>query len=496
MTKLIEKVVTADPVARRIARAAKVDARLGELAASVAVDDGVSVPAAPLFPYANSFGRILELTWSPPATSDHVANARVWVGWAGVGVTPSVTAPVDNNSLPTITGVGSTSFTQDTTNTDLSTVNFTPGVIARSFVQFKNMWGRYGPWADVGVETILGTTLSVPADAINLGAVTFTNQLFANYIGSGVISASTYISLGTVPGGATPVLQAIQAWDTTVSSTAPTTFLDSTGLNLKPTGGPFTAVAASKGAKITNDTATPWAAEGFFTQGAGLGNTRGIQAKATGLVSGADATSIDPRIRLIAVADDTTGQDTNANNFGAVLDLRDDSFVSAASTAVLKGDKVTLDGRDVTGNGGVRAVGGFNCDGLIVTGGWSATFSGAINNGSVNTGTLTPGTGFANTAGQPMIATRMGDFVSLQGEPTNNSGGTTTTANLFSTLPAAYRPATARTFLVPATVSGAWSTWNIIVIGTDGTMHSRAGAANQLAASQQVSLDGVSFTIT
>lgn len=440
--KLVEGLLENPYYARKVERAAKIDTRL----AAVATDDGVSVPAAPTGALYYSSGRAIEFIWNPPATADHVAHARLWYAVGTTTVTPPASANVDP------TDSGNIGFVQQIDGNTFTDTGWTPGDPIRAFVQFENIWGRRGPWADLGANTVVGTVLDVPADAIDLGAVTFSNKLFADYIAAGTINTGTITVASTITINATGSL------------TAQSVSLDANGIAL-------TARATSRATAFPTFTLgdwlnsgpspsalpSPFGGIGFFSDT--TNGVRGMAIRASGINTG----TMNGEIVISA---DYGNQSPNANS---TAKIRMTSSHSAKASTELQGDVIALD--DVSINGDFFA--------------------------SKNTGTLTPTSGppgWSNTGGNPMVATRTGNIVSLQGQPTAIGTITSTTNLNNSALPFEYIPSTTRAFLVPMTSGGSWISRSVIVVDSSGNIHTKAGAANQPAAGEQISLDGVTYT--
>lgn len=308
-------------------------------------------------------------------------------------------------------------------------------------IQHEDAWGRTTAWISGGSVSPIKATDSDVSD------------VSASKLTTGSITAQT-ITLNT--GG---IVDAAAG-----AVTAESVRLDQDGIAL--TGRATSRAGAFPSLAVQGDwlnsgasplaAPSPYAGLGFFSDV--TNGVRGMALRASGIESGV----INGEVVISADYGNISPNGTTT----AKIRLTSDHSVKAAIE--LQGNVTALDDLTVTGT----------------------LFA------SKNTGTLTPGAAFTNTGGQPMIATKIGEIVSLQGNPTNTSGATTTTANNFTTLPSGYRPATARTFIVPQTSGGSWISWCAIVVGTDGTIHTKAGASNQIASAQQVGLDGVTFTTT
>lgn len=411
LEQLIIDVATRDKNARKIANASRINQKLGTLADAIVVDDGVSVPAAPdpdpLKTFWYSAAHNIEIHWPPPPAGDNVASTVIWFGFNGV-----VSAPIDKDHLPTITGVGSNSDTAEVEQNQYVSTGYTPGAAVRIFIQHKNIWGRVGPWTDVGSGTIGGISIDTVQDAVNLSAAnisgllgytnieTLTAAIAATKVGTGAITTG-HIAANTIVAGNMAAGDAafINAWIgtaaissakiadlaadkittgnltatvsiTTGSMSAQSVTVDATGLTFNDRAKGHGAFPSStlgdwmKAGTVT-DAPNPFAGIGFFNDTTNL--ARGIAIRASGELSGSKEGEV-------VISADYGNQQPNDVATAKMRLLA--NTPSGQATVELSGNITIFNNNTVSLNAGGQYVGQYT-DSAVAASGATASFTSA-----------------------------------------------------------------------------------------------------------------------
>lgn len=500
LTDLIEEVVTKPKNARKIANASRINQRLGELAAGVPVDDGLSFPAAPTGAWMWSPNRTLEIAWDPPDPQDYVASTTVWVGEG------TTTFPINKDTNPG----GTFNSVQEVTGNTFVTGGVTPGTVYHVYVQHKNIWGRVGDWADAGFDTASGASLDSVEDQINLtlvdilGSLGYANiedltaalaalhiddgalggtKLTANTITAGQMAAgdaafiNAWIGTAAISSAKIASLTAdkISAGNITVSVGITTGSLSAQSVTLDASGVSFNDHTKLRGAfpaTVNGDWITPGTGANLPSPYAGMSffddatnNVRGIVVRASGAVSGT-------KNGEVILSADYGNQQPNDNS---TAKIRMTSSHSLKGQIELQSDVEALD--DLTVLGEVFAA--FNTVELTKGANWTVpTISGIRSY---------------------IQARRLDGFVMLSGVVQSSAAnGNGDDLNL-DALPASYIPTRSK-FVVAAATSGGAASWDQnrrLVINTSGKIKLaiNPSANNNLASGEQISLDGVCYAL-
>lgn len=334
LTQLIKDTVTQDSVARKVANAAKVNKRLGEIAANVGEDDGVSVPAVPSGGSVVALNRSLAIFWNAPPLTDHVDTTDVWVGSAGgpgVG-TPQYNNPVKQNSV--------------------LASPLTAGTAVQVWLRHTNIWGRSSAWVQVGTTFTPAANVLGTGDSLDLSNTTLVNSLTASKITTGTITASN-ITIGT--GGAL---------------NAGSAELTDEGLKLNDASSAEGSFPGNAGDWITPPDAavvpSPYAGFGFFND-TSANNSRGVLIRASG---GAATTKIG---QVTLSADNGDQQPNLAGTAKIILESKDSGVGTGIGDVTIRGN-VTFN-NDVSMDWPRRYVGTFQ-DSVVAPSGGSAVWTG------------------------------------------------------------------------------------------------------------------------
>jgi hypothetical protein len=233
-----------------------------------------------------------------------------------------------------------------------------------------------------------------------------------------------------------------------------------------------------------------------------------------GILIAADGTATGAKGGMIALRATSGNQNVNSVET-AWLELETSGIGTGIPGAItMHGDVVVTSNRTLSTDNIAADIGEFFTD-LIAASGCDVNFSGAgsIDMGSVRmtggyeTGTLNENSAWwgYNSGALPTIEVRrIANFCVISGRIQNNRPATNNTSgHPIGTIPAAFRPTSDKYFVIPRqgqTTNGVYDSQTRVVLeraggGNPGEIRLVTTAANEVAGNQDISFDGVAYTI-